>query len=175
GDNASSDFAKLNWNVARLQLIDKYQNVLLRFSGQYSDDLLVPVEQSGLGGPNNVRAFAPSVALRDSSLFVSVDWSFNAPFFYDVKAFDGWKWGEILQLSVFADYVKGRNNDATDDEGDVNISGYGVAAQLLLPGQMQLRLDIGKPFSALEIPNSATGGVEAVDDVQFYLTFSYTG
>jgi len=121
---ATSDFAKLNWNVARLQLIDKYQNVLMRFSGQYSGDLLVPVEQAGLGGPNNVRAFAPSVLLRDSSVFLSVDWNFNAPFFYNDKAFDGWKWGEILQLSVFADYVKGSNNDiASDDEDDVSISG----------------------------------------------------
>ena len=176
GKYASSDYAKLNWNVARLQLIDKYQNILLRFSGQYSDDLLVPVEQSGLGGPNNVRAFAPSVVLRDSSVFLSLDWNFNAPLFYDAKAFDGWKWGEILQFSVFADYVKGTNNDiASSDEDDVSISGYGVAAQLLLPGQMQLRLDIAKPFSELEIPNASTGDVDVLDDVQFYLTFSYTG
>ncbi|MFC1589039.1 ShlB/FhaC/HecB family hemolysin secretion/activation protein [Pseudomonadota bacterium] len=172
---ATSDFTKLNWNVARLQLIDKHQNLLLRLSGQYSGDLLVPVEQSGLGGPNNVRAFAPSVVLRDSSVFLSVDWNFNAPFFYNAKAFDGWKWGEILQLSVFADYVKGTNNDATADEDDVSISGYGVAAQLLLPGKMQLRLDIGKPFSGLGIPDPVTSKIEIIDDVQFYLTFSYTG
>lgn len=173
---ATSDFSKLNWNVARLQLIDKYQNILLRFSGQYSGDLLVPVEQSGLGGPNNVRAFAPSVALRDSSVFLSADWNFNAPFFYNAKAFDGWKWGEILQLSVFADYVKGTNNDiASSDEDDVSIAGYGVAAQLLLPGKMQLRLDIAKPFSELEVPSSTGGDPDILDDVQFYLTFSYTG
>jgi len=178
GEIATSDFAKLNWNVARLQLIDKYQNILLRFSGQYTDDLLVPVEQSGLGGPNNVRAFAPSVVLRDSSVFLSLDWNFNAPFFYNARAFDGWKWGEILQLSIFADYVKGSNNDidpTSRDEEDVSISGYGVAAQLLLPGKMQLRLDVGKPFSALEIPSVTGGDPEILDDVQLYLTFSYTG
>ncbi len=169
GDFATSDFAKLNWNVARLQLIDKYQNVLLRFSGQYSSDLLVPVEQAGLGGPNNVRAFEPSAVLRDSSLFLSVDWNFNAPFFYDVKAFDGWKWGEILQLSVFADYAKGEVNDPLiSDVEDITMSGYGVAAQLLLPGKMQLRLDVAKPASI-------TSGTEIAEDVQFYLTFSYTG
>ena len=178
GDYASSDFAKLNWNVARLQLIDKYQNILLRFSGQYTDDLLVPVEQSGLGGPNNVRAFAPSVVLRDSSVFLSLDWNFNAPFFYNARAFDGWKWGEILQLSIFADYVKGSNNDidpTSRDEEDISISGYGVAAQLLLPGKMQLRLDVGKPFSALEIPSVTGGDPQVLEDVQLYLTFSYTG
>ena len=173
---ATSEFAKLNWNVARLQLINKYQNILFRFSGQYSDDLLVPVEQSGLGGPNNVRAFAPSSVLRDNSAFVSFDWNFNAPFFYNEKAFGGWKWGEIFQLSVFADYAKGTNNDvASDLEQDVSLSGYGVAAQLLLPGTMQLRLDIGKPFSAFEILNPSTGEIDAIDDVQYYLTFSYTG
>jgi len=178
GQYATSDFSKLSWNVARLQLINKYQNVLLRFSGQYSGDLLVPVEQAGLGGPNNVRAFAPSVALRDSSVFVSLDWNFNAPFIYENKAFDSWKWGEILQVSMFADYVKGENNDPnplTFDDTDISLSGYGVAAQLLLPGKMQLRLDISKPFSSLEIPDSTGGPPEVLDDVQFYLTFSYTG
>jgi hemolysin activation/secretion protein len=167
GEFATSDYAKLNWNVARLQLIDKYQNVLLRFSGQYSADLLVPVEQAGLGGPNNVRAFAPSAVLRDSSLFLSVDWNFNAPFFYDTKAFDGWKWGEILQFSVFADYAKGTINDPlTSDLETISLSGYGVAAQLLLPGKMQLRLDVAKP---------ANNDADLVEDVQYFLTFSYTG
>ena len=173
---ATSDFSKLNWNVARLQLINKFQNILLRFSGQYSGDLLVPVEQSGLGGPNNVRAFAPSVALRDSSIFLSADWNFNAPFFYDTKAFDGWKWGEILQLSVFADYANGTLNDPlTSDVEKLNVSGYGVAAQLLLPGKMQLRLDIAKPFSGLAIPSATGGAPNVLDEVQYYLTFSYTG
>ena len=178
GEYATSDFAKLSWNVARLQLINKYQNILLRFSGQYSGDLLVPVEQAGLGGPNNVRAFAPSVALRDSSVFVSLDWNFNAPFIYENKAFDSWKWGEILQVSVFADYVKGVNNEPDPikfDDTDMSLSGYGVAAQLLLPGKMQLRLDVSKPFSSLEIPDATGGPPEVLDDVQFYLTFSYTG
>lgn len=178
GELATSDFAKFGWNLARLQLIDKHQNILLRFSGQYSGDLLVPVEQAGLGGPNNVRAYEPSVMLRDSSVFLSVDWNFNAPFFYDAKAFDGWKWGEILQFSVFADYVKGANNDidpTNDIERDISMSGYGVAMQLLLPGKMQLRLDIAKPFSGLEIPSATGGAPEILDDVQYYLTFSYTG
>ena len=166
---ATSDYAKVNWNIARLQLINKYQNILFRFSGQYSDDLLLPIEQAGLGGPNNVRAFKPSAVLRDSSLFLSVDWNFNAPFFYDAKAFDSWKWGEILQFSVFADYAKGTINEPTfSDIETINMSGYGVAAQLLLPGKMQLRLDIGKPASV-------TQGADIVEDVQYYLTFSYTG
>jgi len=158
-------------------LIDKYQNILLRFSGQYSGDLLVPVEQSGLGGPNNVRAFVPLVMLSDSSAFLSVDWNFNAPFFYNAKAFDGWKWGEILQLFIFVVYVTGKNNDIADadQEEDVSLSGYGVAAQLLLPGKMQLRLDIGKPFSELEIPDPTSNSVKILDEVQYYLTFSYTG
>ena len=180
GDYATSGFTKLNWNVARLQLIDKYQNILLRFSGQYSKDLLVPLEQTGLGGPNNVRAFEPSLVLRDTSLFLSVDWNFNAPLFYNVKAFDGWKWGEILQFSAFADYVKGTNNDLSrsTDDGDVSLLGVGVAAQLLLPGEMQLRLDIAKPLSS-NVPDASStatsGGELSIEEIQFYLTFSYTG
>ncbi len=166
GAKGGSDFMKLNWDLARLQLIDKYQNILFRFSGQWSNDLLVSVEQAGMGGPANVRAFTVSEYLRDSAAFVSVDWNFNAPGFYDVSAFDNWKWGEILQFSVFADYAYGVQNDpGANDLEKINLAGAGVAAQLLLPGQMQLRLDIGYP---LNDPLDKT-------DIQLYFTFSYSG
>jgi hemolysin activation/secretion protein len=169
--DTTGDYTKLNWNVARLQLIDKYQNLLFRFSGQYSDDLLVPVEQAGLGGPNNVRAFTPSEFLTDSTVFLSVDWNFNAPFFYNSQAFDGWKWGEILQFSVFADYARGEINEAPISIPDtVNISGYGVAVQMLLPGQMQIRLDIAKPSNGIDEEFRIFE-----EEVQYYLMFSYTG
>lgn len=169
--NTTGDYNKLNWSVARLQLIDKYQNLLFRFSGQYSTDLLVPVEQAGLGGPNNVRAFTPSEFLRDSSVFLSVDWNFNAPFFYNTKAFDGWKWGEILQFSVFADYARGEINEpSASDIETINIFGYGFAVQLLLPGEMQIRLDISKPINGVDEEFRIFE-----EEVQYYVVFSYTG
>lgn len=166
GEFATSDYLKLNWDLARLQLLSKYQNLLFRFSGQWTDDLLVAVEQTGMGGPANVRAFTVSEYLRDSAAYFSVDWNFNAPGFYDSPAFDNWKWGEILQFSVFADYAKGQLNDPSASElEDVELAGVGVAAQLLLPGQMQVRLDIAMPL---------TDPLDK-DDVQFYFTFSYSG
>lgn len=166
GEFATSDYLKLNWDLARLQLISKYQNILFRFTGQWTDDLLVAVEQFGIGGPANVRAFTVSEYLRDSAYYLSVDWNFNAPGFYDVPAFDNWKWGEILQFSVFADYARGELNDPSASElEDVELAGVGVAAQLLLPGQMQIRLDIATPLT------------DPLDksDVEFYFTFSYSG
>ena len=173
GAIATSEFIKLKWELARLQLLSKYQNILYRFSGQWSEDLLVSVEQAGIGGPANVRAFPVSEYLRDKAVFLSVDWNFNAPGFYDAPAFDNWKWGEILALSVFADLAAGAqndpdlNNDGSDtiESRTIVLSGVGVAAQLLLPGKMQIRLDVGVP---LKDP-------ENLDDIQYYFTFSYSG
>lgn len=167
GTKAVSDFVKLTWSVARLQLLSKYQNVLIKTEGQLTADLLPPVEQFGIGGPNSVRAFATSAQLRDSAAFFSADWNFNAPGFYDTPAFDGWKWGEILQFSVFADYAIGTINEPTNtDITPLAIGGVGVAAQLLLPGKLTLRMDISTP-----ILDDANGP----DDTQIYLTFSYNG
>lgn len=167
GNIATSEYAKLTWSIARLQLISKYQNVLFKTTGQYTPDLLPPVEQFGMGGPNNVRAFSTSEYLRDSAATLSVDWNFNAPGFYDKQAFDGWKWGEILQMTLFADFATGIINEPVlTDDTPLNIGGVGIATQLLLPGKLTLRLDISSGVSTTKSQDGST---------QFYLTFSYTG
>ncbi len=165
GEAATGDFLKLNWDLARLQLINKHQNLLYRFNGQWSRDLLVAVEQFGLGGPANMRGFEVSEYLLDSAGYASVDWNFNAPGFYDASAFDNWKWGEILQFSLFAEYAAGRLNDPTPNvRQDVSLADVGVAAQLLLPGKFQLRFDVARP---VKDPTEANA-------VQFYFTVSYS-
>lgn len=174
---AISDFTKFTWTAARLQLINQFQNILFKTAGQYTDDILPPVEQYGMGGPNNVRAYTTSEYLRDNAFYVAVDWNFNAPGFYSTQAFDGWKWGEILQLSVFADFANGSINEPqrTDIE-TLNIAGVGVAAQLLMPGKFTLRFDVSAPILKDDEINDPTDTTNyRKDDVQFYLTFTYTG
>lgn len=165
--NAISDFTKLTWNIARLQLISKDQNLLIKTEGQYTGDLVPPVEQFGMGGPTNVRAFATSQFLADSAIYAAIDWNFNAPGFFDKPAFDTWKWGEILQFSVFADYAYGTINEASGaDISPLAIGGVGLAAQMVIPGKMTIRFDVSTP-----VVNDSMDP----DETQFYLTFSYSG
>ena len=164
---AISDYTKLTWNIARLQLIDKYQNLLIKTEGQYTGDLIPPVEQFGMGGPISVRAFATSQFLADSAIYASIDWNFNAPGFYDKPAFDTWKWGEILQFSLFADYAIGTINEASAaDISPLSIGGIGIASQMVIPGKMTVRIDISTP-----VINDSLDP----DETKIYLTFSYSG
>ena len=120
-----------------------------------------------MGGSTSVRAFATSQFLADSAIYAAVDWNFNAPGFYDRPAFDSWKWGEILQFSMFVDYAYGTiNKAAVTDITPLAIGGVGVAAQLVIPGKSTIRLDISTP-----IVNDS----DDPDEAQFYLTFSYSG
>jgi len=176
GTNAISDFTKLTWNFARLQLISKYQNILIKTDGQLTGDIIPPVEQFGIGGPTNVRSFATSEFLADNAIYIGVDWNFNAPGFFDEPAFDTWKWGEIFQLSVFGDFAAfAINEPRVTDKTPMRMAGVGVAAQMVLPGRMTIRFDVSTPVlnnSGIGFPNKQ-GRVP--NDTQFYLTFSYSG
>ena len=154
GEVAGGEFDKVVIYLSRLQSLGKSQNMLLRLSGQYSPDLLPPIEQYSLGGPNNVRAYAVSEYLRDRAWFSSLDLNFNAPGFQDVRAFRGRSWGEIFQLSLFADYAKGYLNDPlSNEESSITLAGYGAGAQLLIPGEILARLEVAMPTTSAEPAN----------------------
>lgn len=154
GKFAEGQFTKLFASFTRLQTLVPGQNLLLRFEWQWSDDLLVPLEQYAVGGPENVRAMAPAVVLWDRAVFASMEWLIAAPFIADQPAFGNRKWGEILQFTVFYDFAMGRLNDALDTEqqGYEEVDGAGVGLRFNLPGQIDSRI-----FWAWEIGGDETG------------------
>lgn len=114
--NISGDFMKLEYNLLRYQPM-KYANILVSASGQYSTDPLPTVQQSGMGGPYNLRAYPTASFLADQTEFYSVE--VIKPLF-DNK----------VQLSAFYDYGEGKRHRAFTNERDrVTLSGIGLGVR----------------------------------------------
>lgn len=142
GKFASGQFNKIYLTGSRLQTVTKNLALLVRGEFQWSNDLLVPLEQYSVGGPDNVRAYPPAQFLLDKALFFSAELIQNMPFITDVPAFGNRTWGELVQFSAFYDYALGRLNDPLDSEppGYVNFGGGGIQARFTLPGSIESRV-----------------------------------
>jgi hemolysin activation/secretion protein len=161
---ASGQFDKLAGNYQRLQLMTKNTSLLFKTEFQWSNDILAPLEQYSVGGPENVRGFPDAQGLFDRSYFFSLEYIFNAPFIYDVPAFKNRTWGELLQFSVFYDFATAQQNDALDTASDRNTSGswvtfksVGMGLRFNLPGSIDSRLMYATELGG-EIPNDGRFG-----------------
>jgi len=165
GNFADGIFNKLFFTASRLQSMSivgkwlnkpewfKGQSMQFRAEGQYSDDLLVPLEQYAIGGPNNVRAYQPTEVLFDKALFFSGEYIINAPGFADKPAFSGKTWGELLQFSLFYDVAFGeRNEPLRTDVASGNYNGAGFAIsfnnQNVFSSKFIVAAPIGRPLTA---------------------------
>lgn len=159
---ASGEFDKISLQVQRLQRLTQNTSVLLRVDGQYSDDPLVSLEQFSLGGPDSVRAYSVSEVLAERGGVASLELILGAPFIAKHAAFGGYTWGQLLQLSLFADYAKGRLNPPllSAQEQSVELSGAGGALQFTVPGHLFARLEAATPLSNRPVGNDR--------DPQFY-------
>ncbi len=147
GDFASNEFFKLNAALTRLQIISESQSLLIRLEGQWSNDLLTSLEQFSIGGPNSVRGYPISEFQADTGLFASAEWTLNAPGFSSARFSDAYTWGQVLRVSFFADWAFGKINDPTPIQtGSVNLSGFGAAISVNLPGTLQGRFEWARPI-----------------------------
>ena len=154
GDKAGGSFFKVNMQYSRLQRLWPDVSALVRLEGQWSNDLLVSIEQYSLGGPNSVRAYPQAEVVRDSGYFTALELIFNAPGFSDQPAFFNKKWGELLQFSMFIDYARGTLNDPLPGENEKEtLSGAGLGLRFVLPGQFLANLTVAKPFEDREESN----------------------
>lgn len=139
---AAGQFTSVNATASRLQTLRPNLSLLLRAEYQWSKDLLVPLQQYSVGGPDNVRSFPQAQQLLDRALFVSAEFIQNMPFITDVPAFANRTWGELIQLSAFFDEAIGRLNSPlqSDPQGYVKFRGAGVQVRFTLPSLIESRL-----------------------------------
>ena len=155
-ENGDSRFAeglfnKVFINVERLQTVTSDMTLQLRAEYQWTDDLLVPMEQYTVGGPDNVRAYPQGQHLMDRAVFSSVEFIHNVPFITDKPAFGNRTWGELLQITAFYDFARGRlvRPFSKEDEDYRIFMGAGVSAIFNLPGSLETKfitawnIDIG--------------------------------
>jgi hemolysin activation/secretion protein len=167
GQFAGGEFDKVEMSVIRLQSIMQGFTCLLRAEGQWSNDMLVSLEQFSLSGPDRVRSYAPAELMRDKAWFASMEFMLNSSGFYDKIAFKNYTWSEILQLSVFVDYADGRLNDPLGNETDDPLFGAGIGVRFSLPGKFFANFTAAKPFGAYDTGNSDDG------DIQYYISSTF--
>src|SRR3546814_20275003 len=73
-----SDFWSLRLSFVRMQYLTRSQRLYLQLNGQYSDHVLVPMEQCAPGGPDRVRAYPISDALGDRGYHVAAEYQRDA-------------------------------------------------------------------------------------------------
>ena len=136
---AEGMFNKVNLNFERLQTVTSDMTLQLRAEYQWTDDLLVPMEQYTVGGPDNLRAYPQGQHLMDRAVFASVEFIHNVPFITDKLAFGNRTWGELLQITAFYDFARGRlvRPFSEEDEGYRVFMGAGVSAIFNLPGSIE--------------------------------------
>ncbi len=166
---AAGQFDKIFLTASRLQTLSPEYGLTLLVRGEYqwSNNLLVPLEQYSVGGPDNVRSYPPAQKLLDRAVFGSIELIKSMPFIGDREAFRGRSWGEVVQLSVFYDVAVGRLNKPLGNEiqegfgGNVNFQGAGIQLRFTLPGFIESRIiyasELGRQKPANGRPNQLWG------------------
>lgn len=165
GMYAGSEFTKVNLSYDHWYSMAPRHILHVSFRGQHSEDLLVSLEQMAIGGPNSVRAYSAAEFLRDKAVSTSVEWLMRAPGFSEWKAFGNKRWGEVLQVSLFADYAKGWLNDPlASDREVVSLSGVGAG----------LRFNYGEFSASFEIASPLGDEVASNQrDPQYFFEINY--
>ena len=175
---AAGMFTKVFGTYTRLQTVKSGVSLLFRSELQWSDDILTPIEQYSVGGPESVRGYPVAQILWDKALFYSFELLFNAPFIADKPAFGNRTWGELLQLGIFYDYALGKVNSPgiTETEGYEDLKSYGLGLRFNYPGSIESRIFWAWAFGGDEIGQEEFPGDKS-DDKRPYiwgdLTYSF--
>lgn len=145
----------------------------------------------GLDDPINGHADDISDYRIDNGFLASLEWRLDAPGFADRLAFDDLTWGEVLQISFFADYGKAFSTSSASPGGaggtsvdamsmDVSkrgLSGAGVGTGLRfsLPGRLTANLKAAYSLHSWEPTGLTTNGGPDPDEnrARYWFDFSY--
>lgn len=126
GLNTQGKFAKVNFDVRRLQLITQDINLLIAVSGQLADRNLASAEKMSLGGASGVRAYPVGQAIGDQGFLFSTELRYLVPKYQFLSG--------DLSLSGFYDAGRVKINHSplasSTSPNFLGISGYGVGLSL---------------------------------------------
>ncbi|MFC1869179.1 ShlB/FhaC/HecB family hemolysin secretion/activation protein, partial [Thermodesulfobacteriota bacterium] len=143
--NADHRFHHYNINLARIQKIYGSINVIVRGSGQKSNDNLLPVQEVAIGGYGTVRGHETSLFLGDSGYSFSAELLSAPPYIAD-KVLFGQRIGQMMQLATFYDYGRAYYTDPQPgDNPSGRLAGYGAGIRLYYKDLFSFKFDIGFP------------------------------
>ena len=144
---ADTRFDVFRIDVARIQKIYGYTNLMVRGSGQLCSDRLVSIEQRSLGGYGSVRGHEPSFYMGDSGYTVTAELMFAPPFIAEKTIF-GQRIAQMMQFAVFFDHGAVFTSKLKGGEvGNEFLSGYGGGLRLFYKDLFRFKFDIGRPIN----------------------------
>lgn len=153
---AGGDFGKVGISLQRLQQVTEFNSLLLVAYYQYSDDLLVSLEQVSLGGPFNSRGYPVAQALVDKGGFATLEWTYDfAGRFPNSFGLSGGAAPSMWNWFLFVDYGGGRINEAFSSESEtVDLSSWGggleMAWRMFTSSSLSFRLEVATPLGNTE-------------------------
>jgi Hemolysin activation/secretion protein len=156
-------------SFTRLQFLPDSQRIYLKFKGQYTQNVLPPIEQFSIGGPGSVQAYPINSLLTDSGFYTSLRYRVSAPGFRKMKSpFWSERWGSILNFNAFLQYARGfySNNDQLGSTKAVSCTGVGAGLSFHLARfhDFEFRLDYAAPIGLR--------GISLKHDYQIYSSLS---
>lgn len=138
GLNTQGKFAKVNFDVRRLQLVTQDINLLFALSGQLADRNLASAERMSLGGATGVRAYPSGQGIGDQGFLFSTELRYIVPKYQFLSG--------DLSLSGFYDAGRVKVNHsplATQTTPNfIGISGFGFGVSLGKDNDFLLRTTV---------------------------------
>jgi hemolysin activation/secretion protein len=138
---ASSSYAVLRYSASYAYGFASDWQARLVFSGQYTNDALVPGEQFGAGGAASVRGFAEREESRDRGHQVNAE-------IYTPNLCGAWETTQCRALA-FIDAASVRNNRTLPGESArASIASSGIGLRATMSKNMMVQVDYGHVIDA---------------------------
>ena len=144
GLQTGGDFAKLSYDLSRLQAINPAWGLSGRLSGQTANKNLDSTEKFSLTGPSAVRAYAPGDTTVDSGQHLALELRHSLPYV-----------GGALQWSLFHDHAWGQiNTTPLPGVTGNNVSLYGSGIGLQWTGGADMGVNASLAWRGSRAPSS---------------------
>ncbi len=151
--HANVDFAKFTADLVRVQKLPGYSHLMLKLSGQYSDNRLYGAEQFSIGGFGSVRGFEASAKSGDIGYAMTAELSLS-PFFADQEIYKQ-KVGDTIKFAFFGDYGKVKWNDPLIGQDEYSqLGSIGAGLRLYAGKLVSVRVDYAVPYLDGKFENS---------------------
>ena len=153
--NPSEHYERFTLSALRIQKLFGYNNLILRGTGQFTNDRLVAIETFVIGGYGSVRGFDPATFLGDSGFTLSAEINFAPPGLAEKNVFNQ-KVAQVIQLAAFYDYGQIYVNDPLPGEiTQSHLDGYGLGLRLFYKDSFTFKYDYAIPVRQIPGQSSA--------------------
>jgi hemolysin activation/secretion protein len=162
-----TDFTKANFELSRTQTLfspspETTVSVRLAAAGQFSRNVLPPVEKFFLGGSRFDRGYYAGQVTGDSALTTTIEVQLDTP----IRLPDGWRLAPTAQFYGFYDWGQTWESRRTDADHTLRSVGFGV--RFYPTGTQQYEIDLEAVTRLSPYPNGTGSNVSALKGEALY-------